>query len=156
MMDQLGMPSSEDKQIVKKQRELTAKNKAFLQHLAAGRPTLEAYKLAGYQGEPHAAYELRYQLKAHLATLLEQGGFSRETVAIEVNKLKALPLSEEIKNVNFKQKLDLLRFMDKALPKEIEGSKPPITPFKLNLNFNAPVSVGDSEKEKSKDAEGNI
>lgn len=125
----------------KVERQLTTKNKSFLQHLANGRPTLEAYKLAGYNGEPHAAYELRYQLKAHLATLLEQGGFSRETVAIEVNKLMALPLSEEIKNVNFKQKLDLLRFMDKALPKEISGARPSITPFKLNMNFKGPVTV---------------
>jgi len=133
----------------KPERQLTAKNKAFLQHLAAGRPTLEAYKLAGYQGEPHAAYELRYQLKHHLATLLEQGGFSRETMAIEVNKLMALPLNPEIANVNFKQKLDLLRFMDKALPKEIVGARPNITPFKLNMNFKGPVTVEQNTEPKA-------
>jgi len=131
----------------KKQRQLTPKNRAFLQHLANGRPTLEAYKLAGYTGESHSAYELRYQLKQHLAVLLEQGGFSRETIAVEVNKLMALPLADGIKNVNFKQKLDLLRFMDKALPKDINGAKPQITPFKLNLNLNGPVTVEQKKEE---------
>ena len=144
---------SQDKSLIKKPRELTTKNKAFLQHLAAGRPTLEAYSLAGYKGEPHAAYELRYQLKAHLAQLLEQGGFSRDTLAIEVNKLMALPLNEEVKNVNFKQKLDLLRFMDKALPKEINGSKPQITPFKLNMNFKGPVTVEKATEQKPSEDE---
>jgi hypothetical protein len=113
-------------------KPLTPKNKAFLQHLAAGRPTLEAYSLAGYKGEAHAAYQLRSELKAHLAILLEQGGFSRESLAAEVNKLNAIPLDPSIKNVNFKQKLDILRLMEKALPKPIENRiNVKITPFTL-------------------------
>ena len=144
------MDSQQDKSLVAKPpRALTAKNKSFLQHLANGRPTLEAYKLAGYNGEPHAAYELRYQLKHHLALLLEQGGFSRETIAVEVNKLMALPLADEIKNVNFRQKLDLLKFMNAALPKQVEGIKPQITPFKLNLNLNGPVSIEKPKEQEN-------
>jgi hypothetical protein len=121
---------SKDLAKVDEAKVLTPKNKAFLQHLAAGRPTLEAYALAGYKGEPHAAYQLRSELKAHLAVLLEQGGFSREQLAVEVNRLNELPLDPSIKNVNFKQKLDILRLMEKALPKPTFDSKTvQITPF---------------------------
>lgn len=113
-------------------KPLTSKNRSFLNHLAAGRPTLEAYALAGYKGEAHAAYQLRSELKAHLAVLLEQGGFSRETLAVEVNRLNQLPLDPAITNVNFKQKMDVLRLMDKALPKPNDkGLHVEITPFVL-------------------------
>jgi hypothetical protein len=122
----------ESKQLAKTNEvvKLTLKNKAFLQHLAAGRPTLEAYALAGYKGEPHAAYQLRSELRQHLAILLEQGGFSRESLAVEVNRLNSIPLDPMIQNVNFKQKMDILRLMDKALPKLLDANtKVSITPF---------------------------
>lgn len=129
----------------KEAKPLTAKNKAFLQHLAAGRQTLEAYKLAGYNGEPHAAYQLRSELKQHLTVLLEQGGFSREQLAVEVNRLNELPLDPSIKNVNFKQKLDILRLMEKALPKPVSGPKVEITPFILiNKASKADVKAEDA------------
>ncbi len=118
-----------------KVKALTARSKSFLNHLAAGRPTLEAYALAGYKGEAHAAYQLRSDLKVHLANLLEAGGFSRERLASEINNLTALPLDPSIKNVNFKQKLDVLRLMEKALPKPLSSeSKPKITPVKFNFH----------------------
>lgn len=129
-------------------KALTTKNKAFLQHLADGRPTLEAYKLAGYKGEAHAAYQLRSDLKAHLALLLENGGWSRETLASEVKKLNELPLDPNITNVNFKQKLDILRLMDKALPKEIsKADKPKITPFVIGINNAESVTINEPEAE---------
>lgn len=129
-------------------KALTAKNRAFLQHLAAGRPTLEAYSLAGYKGESHAAYQLRSDLKSHLALLLEQGGFSREQLGVEINKLNALPLDENLKNVNFKQKLDILRLMDKALPKVIEGgSKPKVTPFIIGINKPESVTIHEAHSQ---------
>lgn len=121
----------------KKPKALTARSKSFLNHLAAGRPTLEAYALAGYKGEAHAAYQLRSDLKQHLARLLEEGGFSREHLASEINKLNTMPLDPSIKNVNFKQKLDVLRLMEKALPKPtspMAGHK--ITPVRLNFHSN--------------------
>lgn len=128
----------------KKPKGLTAKNKSFLQHLAAGRPTIEAYKLAGYQGDNHAAYQLRSDLKQHLQVLLEQGGFSREQLGLEIKRLNELPLDPTIQNVNFKQKLDVLRLMEKAIPKEIgNGSKPVITPFIIAINKPETVTVND-------------
>lgn len=133
-------------------KALTAKNKAFLQHLAAGRPTLEAYHLAGYKGENHAAYQLRSDLKQHLAVLLESGGFSREQLAVEVNRLNELPLDPTIKNVNFRQKMDILRLMEKALPKPMAGgSKPTITPFKLNFSSQPKLESIEAEVVKEDD-----
>lgn len=128
-------------------RPLTPKNRAFLQHLAAGRPTLEAYALAGYKGEPHAAYQLRSDLKEHLQMLLEQGGWSREQIAVEANKLMALPLDPSVQNVNFKQKLDLLKFMDKALSAGKGGNeKPRITPVVIGINRPTQVTISESNE----------
>lgn len=132
-----GLPSKTE------QRQLTAKNRAFLQHLASGRPTIEAYHLAGYKGEVHAAYQLRSDLKQQLALLLEQGGFSREQLGIEINRLNELPLDPTIKNVNFKQKLDILRLMERATTKTlIAGDRPKITPFVVSTK----VTVHDKDK----------
>ena len=129
-------------------RALTSKNKAFLQHLASGRPTIEAYHLAGYHGDNHAAYQLRSELKVHLAALLEQGGFSREQLSLEINRLNELPLDPTIRNVNFRQKMDVLRLMDKALPKPMaQGDKPRITPFIVAINKPDQVTVYDSSKD---------
>lgn len=135
------LPVRAPKAVVEGPRPLTAKSRSFLTHLAAGRPTLEAYALAGYKGEAHAAYQLRSDLKCHLMKLLEQGGWSREQVAVETNKLMALPLDPEVKNVNFKQKLDLLKFMDKALESgnKGNGNKPSITPVRITFGGSKPI-----------------
>lgn len=118
-----------------KPKTLTPRAKAFLQHICAGRPTLEAYSLAGYKGEAHAAYQLRSDLKSHLAVMLEQAGYSREQLAADLIKLNNLPLDPNIKNVNFKQKVDVLRLMEKALPKQLNSSeKPAITPVRLTFH----------------------
>lgn len=131
-------------------RPLTAKNKAFLQHLADGRPTLEAYKLAGYKGDAHAAYQLRSDLRVHLANLLEMGGWSRESLATEVKKLNEIPLDPSIRNVNFKQKLDILRLMDKALPKEIPlNERPKISPFIIGINNPGSVEIHEAGSSES-------
>lgn len=152
-LDPVKQPETALGSLKKPVRGLSKRAQSFLHHLAAGRPTLEAYSLSGYKGEPHAAYQLRSDLKQHLAALLEQGGFSREALASEVNRLNELPLDPNIKNVNFKQKLDLLRLMDKALPKQLpSGERPKITPFKLTFGGEQPKLtsiegeiVGDSD-----------
>jgi hypothetical protein len=129
-----------------KNKALTARSQSFLNHLAAGRPTLEAYSLAGYKGNAHAAYQLRSDLKQHLARLLEDGGFSREHLALEINKLNTMPLDPSIKNVNFKQKLDVLRLMEKALPKPASTmSGKQITPVRLNFLTTEPVKIESVE-----------
>lgn len=138
-------PSYKEKQ---EKRQLTAKNKQFLQHLASGRPTLEAYRLAGYTGDNHAAYQLRSDLKQQLAFLLEQGGFSREQLGVEINRLNELPLDPDIKNVNFRQKLDILRLMEKATAKsQIQGEKPKVTPFLIAINKPGSVVVNEDSKD---------
>ena len=140
---------SESKALAKKDapRPLTPKNRSFLQHLANGRPTIESYKLAGYKGEAHAAYQLRSDLKEHLQLLLEQGGWSREQLALETNRLMALPLNPDIQNVNFKQKLDLLRFMDKALtPNKADTKAVKITPIVIAINKPTEVVIKEANE----------
>lgn len=139
-------PVSNGKVPPNKVKPLTAKNRAFLQHLADGRPTLEAYHLAGYHGEPHAAYQLRSDLKTHLQYLLENGGFNREQLGAEIKRLNELPLDPGIKNVNFKQKLDILRLMEKALPKLMANeSRPAITPFIIGINNPESVTIHEAQ-----------
>jgi len=144
--DMVPTPESNGKVAPNKVKPLTAKNRAFLQHLADGRPTLEAYSLAGYNGEPHAAYQLRSDLKAHLQYLLENGGFNREQLGAEIKRLNELPLDPNIRNVNFKQKLDILRLMEKALPKLMASEgKPKITPFIIGINNPESVTIHEAE-----------
>lgn len=139
------IPMSNEKRPPNKVKPLTAKNRAFLQHLADGRPTLESYRLAGYQGESHAAYQLRSDLKTHLQYLLENGGFNREQLGAEIKRLNELPLDPGIRNVNFRQKLDILRLMEKALPKlQATEAKPTITPFIIGINNPESVVIHEA------------
>ncbi len=153
-MEQLPVKTSDG---IKKEKALTARNKSFLNHLAAGRPTLEAYNLAGYKGDTHAAYQLRSDLKMYLARLLEEGGFSREHLASEITKLNTMPLDPSIKNVNFKQKLDVLRLMEKALPKptsSMTGQK--ITPVRLNFHTTEPITLDSVETTAEQEDDGTV
>lgn len=117
---------------VKKQPVLTKRNKSFLMHLANGRPTLEAYKLAGFKGEPHAAYELRSKLRSVLGSMLEARGIDRQDLMIQAKQLADLPLDPQISSVTIKQKVDILRLYDKILA-GVDEAKPVISP--VNFNF---------------------
>jgi hypothetical protein len=118
--------------VVKKQPALTKRNKSFLMHLANGRPTLEAYKLAGFKGEPHAAYELRSKLRSVLGHMLEARGIDRQDLMIQAKQLADLPLDPQIQSVTIKQKVDILRLYDKILA-GVDEAKPVISP--VNFNF---------------------
>lgn len=117
---------------VAKEPTLTKRNRSFLNHLAAGRPTLEAYRLAGFKGEPHAAYELRSKLRMVLAQMLEARGIDRADLMVQAKTLVDLPLDPQIQSVTVKQKVDILRLYDKILG-SVEGGQPQITPIALNF-----------------------
>src|SRR5216684_5765687 len=57
--------------------KLTMRNRSFLEHLLAGKTTVEAYRLAGYTGKSDAPYQLRLRLKEELKQALEGEGFDR-------------------------------------------------------------------------------
>lgn len=122
---------------------LTKRAKSFLAHLAAGRPTLEAYALAGYRGEPHAAYTLKVVLRHKLGDELMKQGWGRDELNVQVHALSELPLDPTVKAVSVKQKIDILKLYDKMLPKPL-ADRPAITPLKLSFNFDSKPLITSS------------
>lgn len=114
--------------------KLTPKNRVFLDLLSQGKSTLEAYKLAGYQGEDHAAYELKSKLSKDFEAYLTAKGLSRGDLMLAVKGLIDLPVA----NRNYKSLKDHMKLLGmwmKMLPQE-STNKPNITAFVIN-NHNA-------------------
>ena len=120
-------------------KALTRRARAFLELLVAGKSTLEAYELAGYTGEPHSAYQLRSDLRFHLAQAIEAHGVSPSDVKIELIKLLKLPVAEQ--TVSVRTKLNLLKFMDKLT--ETQAERAPITPFLVNIQDPKSVQINE-------------
>lgn len=116
-------------------RELTAKNRLFLSLLAEGKKTLEAYKLAGYKGNDHAAYQLRSDLKEELIKTLQGQGIDRAGLMLDVRKLIALPSNAEVSGIiDAKIKLSALNLLFKMVESQTPSKedKPRITAFIVN------------------------
>lgn len=124
--------------------DLTPRNRVFLELLASGVDTLDAYKQAGYRGSPHAAYELKSSLKGPLAALLEAKGFSHEGVASEILNLVKLPLHESQTKVNIQQKIQILKLMLQALPKQ-EKEQKQLTNFIISQNSDGGLKIASSD-----------
>lgn len=90
---------------------LSPRNKIFLDKLADGVPVIDSYRLAGYTGGNHTAYELKRQLKQELKQVLEARGFTMEGVASEILNLSKLPvdLTKYPNGIPLGQKLQILR-----------------------------------------------
>lgn len=120
------------------QKNLTDKNILFLHWLRQGKPTTEAYTMAGYQGTAHAAYELRSYLKNELASMLNGEGLgTREGVLLKLKKLQDLPLAQTMLSV--KEALEILKLEAKLQPKNEREEKPKITPIIINIQGNATI-----------------
>lgn len=125
--------SNDPKQLEPK---LTPKNRVFLELLSQGKSTLEAYTLAGYVGEPHAAYELKSKLSKDFEGYLTAKGMSRADLMLAVKDLISLPiLNPGHKTV--RDQMKLLTLWLKMLPQE-SNNKPSITAFVIN-NHSAPI-----------------
>lgn len=124
----------------KTDNKLSLKQRCFLEHLCAGKSTLEAYKLAGYKGKAKSAYQLRYELKGQLIELLEAEGVSRDGIMVEVKKLMDIPVAQQMVNVD--QKVKILRFLATLIPEEAKA-KPKITPFVIAINNAENVKIDD-------------
>ena len=114
---------------------LTKRARCFLELLMAGKKTVEAYKLAGYDGEEGAAYHLRFILREQLFEMLKARGMSREGIMMQLRKGLEDPSWEEANGVplKFDQKLNLMKFLAKLTPEKDMFEKPKVTPFTLNL-----------------------
>ena len=116
-------------------KELTARNRKFLELLADGIGAQAAYVEAGYKGAPHTAYELKRQLKAELRELLEARGYSMEGVASEILNLAKLKvdMSKHPNGIPLSQKIAILRLfaqtVKEASPK---GPQQNVTAFIIN------------------------
>jgi hypothetical protein len=126
-------------------RELTVKNRVFLNHLVEGKKTLEAYRLSGYKGNEHAAYQLRSDLKDELVKALEAQGIDRAGLMLGVEQLMRLPVKDV--EISVKTKIDLLKLLAKMLPEVNSSVKPTITKFVINTQINTqePSNVIDGE-----------
>lgn len=116
--------------------KLTPKNRVFLELLSQGKSTLEAYKLAGYQGEDHAAYELKSKLSKDFEAYLTAKGMSRGDLMLAVKELIDTPL-HPLAGKGIKDQIKLLTLWLKMLPNE-QTNRPAITAFVIN-NHNASV-----------------
>lgn len=121
--------------------KLTLRNQSFLNHLIAGKTTLEAYRLAGYKGNVHAAYQLRSQLKEQLKVALEAEGLDRNGLKIRIKQMLEMGLDPEVKTLSPKMYLETLRFADKLMEHEHE-SDIKISPFLINTSA---VTINESK-----------
>lgn len=135
-------------------KELTPRNRLFLERIADGLPIVDAYRLAGYHGAPHTAHELKRQLRGELKAILEARGFSMEGLAAEVLKLQAMPLNMKLypDGIPLSQKIQILRLQLQALKDDAPkapSSPPNITAFIINrgagsgprVSVNKPVDT---------------
>jgi len=109
-----------EKEITKQIEEgLTKKNFKFIEALSKGNSVKDSYVLAGYKGKnPQQPYQLMHKLKGKITEYLENNGFNKSRVAIELEKLLSLPLREEEKTVTIDQRLKMIGLLNKALPEQ--------------------------------------
>jgi len=128
-----------------KPRELTAKNRLFLQLLTQGNSTLTAYREAGYKGSDHSAYQLRSDLKEELIKVLEGQGIDRAGLMLTLKNLIDRPTIEEVNGtILLKHKLTALNLLAKMVEAQtpVNSPRPQITAFIVN---NRPSSAQPSE-----------
>lgn len=138
--------ASEPSKALELKRELTPKNRVFLQLLSEGVKTLEAYKQAGYKGNDHAAYQLRSDLKEELIKVLEGQGIDRAGLMQSLAELISLPINDVQKSmgVSVKQRLSMLQLLFKMTEatKPTHEDRPKITAFIVNAQ---PAKVQPSQ-----------
>lgn len=124
--------------------KLGRRTQAFMELILAGHPTLKAYELAGYKGQKNAAYVLRCQLKERLEERLLGDGISREGLKLELKKLLELPLDPNRTAVSVKERLQILKFMDKVTEQQ-EKEHPSVTPFLVNIQDPKSVTIQEAK-----------
>lgn len=121
--------------------QLTAKNELFIRFILAGKRTPEAHKLAGYNGDPHAAYELRSRLNKAISAAARAGGVSEEGVLSDIAALDELPVAAPAAGITVDQKLKVVALKHKVLTDRAEGERE-LTTFVIGKR---PVKVVEAE-----------
>lgn len=130
-------------------KALSPRNKIFLDKLADGVGTIDAYRLAGYTGGNHTAYELKRQLQKELRNVLEARGFSIEGVASEILNLSKLPvdLTKYPNGIPLSSKIQILRLFASTVKDDAPSKGPTqnVTAFIVNRgSHGARVNVVDT------------
>lgn len=127
--------------------KITAKNRLFLHLILTGRSTVDAHKMAGYNGNPHAAYELRCRLDKALAQEAAKRGVSPTGIAADIAGLDALPVKAE--SVTVSEKLAIIDRKQRFVDSIVEQNKPKVTAFVIGKASAARVVdaqvIGESQ-----------
>jgi len=124
-------------------KALSPRNRVFLDKLADGVPVVDAYRLAGYTGGNHTAYELRRQLRQELREVLEARGFTIEGVASEILNLTRLPvdLTKYPNGIPLDKKIQVLKLFAQTIKDDApkQAPAPHVTAFIINRHPSGPV-----------------
>lgn len=114
---------------------LNPKQRVFLTLLLEGKKVVEAYKGAGYEGEPTAAYMLKSRLDRELVQLAEARGCSKGDLMNEIAGLNHLPVvgkdGEPVTGISMTHKLKVLALQQKVLEMN-KAQAPKVTAIQIN------------------------
>ena len=122
-------------------KALSPRNRVFLDKISDGVNAVDAYRLAGYTGSPHTAYELKRQLKQELRAVLEAKGYSMEGVAAEILSLAKLPvdMGPHKNGIPLSQKIQILKLFAQTVKDDApRGAQQNVTAFIINRAGPAP------------------
>lgn len=127
---------------------LNPKQRLFLSLVLEGKKTPEAYKLAGYEGDDHAAYTLKTRLNKALSALAEARGMTRADLMVQVQNMMELPLirvdsggrAQPVDGITVDQWIKMAHLKEKILPDRKE--RPNITAIQINLGEDKPKGPG--------------
>lgn len=129
------MDQTPAKKEVKKFEDLTPQNRLFISLLLEGKKTVEAYRLAGYEGENTSAYQLKSRLNSEIAEMAEARGMSEADFLIEMGNLNELPVvdkdGDDVVSVTMDEKLRLLSLHQKVIALKKNPTKK-ITAIQIN------------------------
>ncbi len=122
---------------------LTGKNRLFIYNLVHGRSTsgnpltvYEAYQNAGYDGDKHAAYQLKSRLETELMKAQISTGVSKSDIFKEIAGMMALPVVDKDGNpatgISVTNKIKLLQLAVKSHDM-VKDPSPNVTAVQINF-----------------------
>lgn len=119
---------------------LTPQQLAFFVHLKRGNSVIEAYKKAGYEGNDHAAYQLKSRLNQQFSQFMQETSMHEADWLKRVNELLEKPVVRydqfgkvyDVPGLTMDQYIKLLAIEQKRLEAKKNVSKPQITAFQIN------------------------
>lgn len=134
-------------------RDLTDKNRAFIYHLVHGKSesgnrltVYEAYQNAGYDGDKHAAYQLKSRLEKEIMEAEVTRGATKADIFREIADLMTLPTvgkdGSAVTGISVAQKVKLLGLAVKAHDM-VKTDAPRITAININMGGSAPAQKAE-------------